>query len=54
MPERTVHCSICGKAITGYDLEERMSKLWHHRKHAHPTAFKRSVEKSIRSRRKNK
>ncbi len=49
MPE-TVHCSICGKAIRGDDFKERMDKLRHHRKLAHPTAHKKSVRKSMEAR----
>jgi len=46
MPE-TVHCRLCGKAITGRDFAERMAKLRHHRKQKHPTAHKRSVAKAM-------
>jgi hypothetical protein len=48
MPQKTVHCSICGHAITGSDFIERMSKLRRHRKEKHPKAFQESYEK-IRS-----
>lgn len=50
MPNKTVHCSICGQAISGYDFRERMTKLRRHRKLRHPTAHKRSIVKSIKTR----
>ena len=52
MPEvHTVHCKICGKAISGTSFGERMAKLRHHRKLQHPTAHKKSVGKSVIARR---
>jgi len=41
MPTRTIHCSICRKAISGYDFPERMKKLRHHYKISHPTEFRK-------------
>jgi len=52
MPEKVVHCSICGYAVKGYDFYERMSKLRRHRKEAHPKAHKGSVKKGLRTKRK--
>ncbi len=49
-PNRTIHCSICSKAIIGYDFPERMKKLRHHRERMHPYAFKQSVAKSVKTR----
>jgi hypothetical protein len=54
MPTKTVHCGLCGKAISGYDFSERMAKLRSHRKARHPKAFKASIKKGLRTRRKNK
>ena len=52
MAKETVHCSICGKAITGKDFGERMRKLRKHRKEMHPTAHKRSVKKTLKTKRR--
>jgi len=52
MPMKTVHCSICGKAISGVDFGERMKKLRKHRKKMHPTAHKRSVKKTLKTKRR--
>lgn len=49
MPMQTVHCSICGKAIKGYDFKERMDKLRHHRKLKHPSAHRQSIKKGLRT-----
>jgi len=54
MAKKTVHCSICGKAITGKDFGERMRKLRKHRKEEHPTAHKRSVKKTLKTKRKKR
>ncbi|MBA7491364.1 hypothetical protein ES702_01909 [subsurface metagenome] len=50
MPKKTVHCSLCGKAISGDDFSERMTKLWSHRKRSHPKAHRKSVKKAVRTR----
>lgn len=50
MPAKTVHCSICGQAVTGYDFKERMDKLRKHRKQKHPGAHKKSVKKALKTR----
>lgn len=44
MPDKTIHCSKCGKAITGWDFAERMSKLRRHYKKSHPVLFKRGIK----------
>jgi hypothetical protein len=49
MPEKTVHCSICGKAIRGFDFQERMAKLRRHRKKKHPEAHRKSVKKMMKT-----
>lgn len=54
MPTRTVHCSICGKAISGYDFSERMDKLRRHRTKEHPGAAKASTRKGVATRRRNR
>lgn len=50
MPMKTVHCSLCGKAISGKNFLERMTKLRRHRKQAHPKAHKESVKKAVKTR----
>lgn len=52
MPERTVHCRICGKSVSGFDFAERMAKLRSHRKTEHPILHKRSIRKGVERRRK--
>lgn len=51
MPE-TIHCSICGKAIRGENFQDWMAKLRRHRKKYHPAAFKRSVKKGVKARKR--
>lgn len=51
MPSKTVHCSICGEAIRGNDFGERMRKLREHRKAEHPKAHKKSVKKTVKTKR---
>jgi len=51
MPSKTVHCSICGEAIRGDDFGERMRKLRRHRKAKHPKAHKKSVKKTLKTKR---
>lgn len=47
MPEKTIRCRICGKAIKGYDFPERMAKLRRHYSRAHPKHWRQSVAKSL-------
>ena len=54
MPTRTIHCKICGHAISGYDFAARMKKLREHRKKYHPAAFRASVRKSLVTRLKGR
>ena len=49
MPMKTVHCRLCGKPIKGRDFAERMKKLRHHRKEKHPTAHRKSVKKTLKT-----
>ena len=49
MPMKTIHCKICGKAISGSTFEERMKKLRRHRKKHHPSAHKKSVKKGVKT-----
>jgi len=51
MPSKTVHCSICGESIKGKDFGERMRKLRRHRKAEHPKAHKKSVKKTLKTKR---
>lgn len=53
MPE-TIRCSICHKSFRVKSFEDGMAKLRHHRKLAHPRAFKESIKKGIRTRKSNK
>ncbi len=53
MPEQ-IHCSICGKAIKVKNFPDQMKKLRHHRQLKHPYAFKQSVVKSVKARKKDK
>jgi hypothetical protein len=55
MPE-TIHCHVrgCGQAIHGENFADIMSKLRHHRKAKHPQLFKKSVKKSVETRKENK
>ena len=50
MPVKTVHCSKCGKAISGYDFPARMAKTRRHYAKHHPAAFKKSIKKGVRTR----
>jgi hypothetical protein len=43
----TVRCSICGKTFRVKNFADQMAKIRHHRKVAHPKAFRASVRKSI-------
>lgn len=52
MPKTTVHCSICGYAVSGYNFQERMEKLRRHRKKKHPKAHKKSVKKTLETKRR--
>jgi hypothetical protein len=52
MPTRTIHCSRCGKAISGYDFAERMSKLRRHYKEKHIGVFRRAIKRGARKRRR--
>jgi len=54
MSPETIRCSICGKAIRVENFADAMSKLRHHRKLKHPKAFKESIKKGLKTRRKNK
>ena len=50
-----VHCSICGQ-ISPEDatkFEKRMAWLRRHRKEMHPAAFKKSVKKAIKTKKKS-
>ena len=54
MPYKTWKCSICDKQAPKKlrehgNFSERMKWLWEHRKKYHPTAHKRSVAKSLKS-----
>lgn len=53
---RPIHCSICGKGISGTTdkpFKIRMEKLRRHRARSHPTAHKKSVRKTVRTKRKH-
>lgn len=46
----TKHCSLCGKAFKG-SFAEVMRKLRSHRKREHPKAHKKSVKKTLKTKR---
>lgn len=50
MPDRTVHCKVCGTPITGYDFPERMEKLRRHYKKHHPRKWRASIESGVSKR----
>lgn len=54
MPKKTVHCRICGKAISGVDFAERMKKIRHHYKTKHPKQWKLSIKKGVEKRKRQK
>jgi hypothetical protein len=49
MPE-TIHCSICGKPIRVKNFADQMDKIRDHRKKYHPSAFRKSVDKGVKTR----
>lgn len=51
MSVKTIHCSICGQAISGYGFADRMEKLRRHYKKHHPTAFKKQIRKALETKR---
>ncbi len=58
MPYKTFGCRICGeqaprKLREHGTMGERQEWLWHHRKQKHPKEFKKSVQKSIATKRAN-
>lgn len=52
--ERIMHCSICGQASPSYceDFKSQMAWLRRHRKKKHPKAHKKSVKKTLKTKRK--
>lgn len=59
MPLASFNCSICGaKAPKAYlqhgKFKERMRWLRGHYKRKHPTAFKRTVSKGVKTRKRRK
>ncbi len=50
MPDRTIHCKVCNRPITGYDFAERMAKLRRHYKKYHPSRFKASIKRGVKAR----
>ena len=51
-----IHCSICGKAVAkrNQSFEKRMSLLREHRKKKHTKEWKKSVKKSLVTRKKRR
>jgi len=47
MPNKTVHCKICGTGISGSSFKERMAKIRRHYKNKHPKAWTRAIKKAI-------
>jgi hypothetical protein len=50
MPE-TIHCSICHKPIKVKNFVDQMKKIRRHRKLKHPKEQRKSILKSVRTRR---
>lgn len=52
--ERIMHCKLCGKATPSYckTFEQQMAWLRKHRKRKHPKAHKKSVRKTLKTKRK--
>jgi hypothetical protein len=51
MPE-TITCKICGKKIRVKNFADQMKKIREHRKRSHPKAFKESVKKGLKTRKR--
>ncbi len=49
LPE-VVKCSKCGKSFKVKGFADQMAKIRHHYKVAHPTAFKKSIAKGVKTR----
>jgi len=49
---KRVHCSKCGRISpsTAKTFDKRMAWLRRHRKRSHPTAHKKSIKKSVKTR----
>lgn len=52
--KRIMHCSKCGEASPSYckDFKSQMAWLRRHRKRKHPTAHKKSVKKTQKTKKK--
>jgi len=48
----SIRCSICGARSPRLGFGKRMAWLRRHRKRRHPTAFRASIRKGIRTRRR--
>lgn len=53
---RILHCKLCGKASPSYckTFKRQMAWLRRHRKKKHPTAHKKSVKKSVKTKKQKK
>jgi hypothetical protein len=49
MPNKTVHCKICGAGISGSSFRERMAKIRRHYAKHHPAAWRRAVRKAVQT-----
>jgi hypothetical protein len=47
MPNKTVHCKLCGASISGSTFKERMAKIRRHYKNKHPKAWAGVVKKAV-------
>jgi len=52
--ERIMHCKICGKASPSdkKTFKDQMAWLRRHRKRSHPSAHKKSVKKTVETKKK--
>lgn len=50
MPMKTIHCKVCGKAISGVDFPTRMKKFRNHYKKEHPYIWRRSIKRGVAKR----
>jgi hypothetical protein len=56
MSPETIHCRVkgCGKAIYAKNFEDGMAKLRHHRRKEHPSLFRKSIKKGVKTRKARK
>jgi len=50
MPRLTIHCKVCGAAISGESFAQRMAKLRTHYSEKHPRIWKESIRRGVKKR----